>query len=113
MLSKLGSDGRLGRRAKLPSLTLPLFRTTAVALNVSLTSCLKLPAYRRVNRMQNIRGLVLGLLLAFQPLLNIYEVHAQPSPDLQQRISAAIAAAANQSHPDYTAFVNPFIGTGM
>jgi hypothetical protein len=40
-------------------------------------------------------------------------VHAQPSPDLQTRISAAITAAVNQSGtPDYTAFVNPFIGTG-
>ncbi|KAL9711479.1 hypothetical protein Ac2012v2_004550 [Leucoagaricus gongylophorus] len=39
-------------------------------------------------------------------------VHAQPSPSLQRRISAAIAAASNQSGtPDYTAFVNPFIGT--
>jgi len=37
---------------------------------------------------------------------------AQPSPNLQKRISNAIAAAANESHPDYTAFVNPFIGTG-
>jgi len=38
----------------------------------------------------------------------------QPSPDLQTRISKAIAAAAaaNDLHPDYTAFVNPFIGTG-
>jgi hypothetical protein len=36
----------------------------------------------------------------------------QPSPSLQQRISQAIAAAANDPHPDYTAFVNPFIGTG-
>ena len=36
----------------------------------------------------------------------------QPSPSLQKRISQAIAAAANNSHPDYTAFVNPFIGTG-
>jgi hypothetical protein len=36
----------------------------------------------------------------------------QPSPSLQKRISQAIAAAANDSHPDYTAFVNPFIGTG-
>ncbi|KIM45421.1 glycoside hydrolase family 92 protein [Hebeloma cylindrosporum] len=35
----------------------------------------------------------------------------QPSPALQKRISQAIAAAANDSHPDYTAFVNPFIGT--
>jgi len=36
---------------------------------------------------------------------------AQPSPEVQKRISAAIKAAANQSNPDYTAFVNPFIGT--
>ncbi|KAG5729574.1 hypothetical protein E4T56_gene5159, partial [Termitomyces sp. T112] len=36
---------------------------------------------------------------------------AQPSPDVQKRISAAIQAAAHQSNPDYTAFVNPFIGT--
>ena len=40
-------------------------------------------------------------------------VHAQPSPDVQKRISAAIAAAGNGSGIDYTAFVNPFIGTGM
>ncbi|KAL0956653.1 hypothetical protein HGRIS_002785 [Hohenbuehelia grisea] len=39
-------------------------------------------------------------------------VNAQPSPDLQRRISAAIKSAANSSGPiDYTAFVNPFIGT--
>ncbi|TFK19310.1 glycosyl hydrolase [Coprinopsis marcescibilis] len=36
---------------------------------------------------------------------------AQPSPALQQRISDAIKDAANQTNPDYTAFVNPFIGT--
>ena len=63
--------------------------------------------------MQNNRGLVLGLLLASWSLFNIYEVHAQPSPAVQIRISAAISAAANQSRPDYTAFVNPFIGTGI
>ena len=46
-------------------------------------------------------------------LLPITAVLAQPSPDLQKRISAAIAAAANGTgQPDYTAFVNPFIGTG-
>ena len=41
-------------------------------------------------------------------------VLAQPSPEVQERISAAIAAAANQTNStiDYTAFVNPFIGTG-
>ena len=40
-------------------------------------------------------------------------VYAQPSPDVQLRISAAIEAAGNASVIDYTAFVNPFIGTGM
>ena len=41
-------------------------------------------------------------------------VCAQPSPDVQRRISAAIQAAIrNGSNAiDYTAFVNPFIGTG-
>ncbi|KAE9392262.1 glycoside hydrolase family 92 protein [Gymnopus androsaceus JB14] len=38
-------------------------------------------------------------------------VYAQPSPEVQQKISAAIAAAANESNPDYTSFVNVFIGT--
>jgi hypothetical protein len=40
-------------------------------------------------------------------------VYAQPSPDVQRRISAAIEAANNTPVIDYTAFVNPFIGTGM
>ena len=40
-------------------------------------------------------------------------VYAQPSPEVQHRISAAIKAAGNASLIDYTAFVNPFIGTGM
>ena len=39
-------------------------------------------------------------------------VHAQPSPEVQRRISAAIEAAGSASIIDYTAFVNPFIGTG-
>jgi hypothetical protein len=42
-------------------------------------------------------------------------VRAQPSPDVQRRISAAIEAAiinGSSSITDYTAFVNPFIGTG-
>ena len=41
-------------------------------------------------------------------------VRAQPSPDVQRRISAAIEAAIinGSSTIDYTAFVNPFIGTG-
>jgi hypothetical protein len=40
-------------------------------------------------------------------------VRAQPSPEVQRRISAAIQAAISGSGTiDYTAFVNPFIGTG-
>ncbi|EPQ56942.1 hypothetical protein GLOTRDRAFT_127326 [Gloeophyllum trabeum ATCC 11539] len=41
-------------------------------------------------------------------------VRAQPSPDVQKRISAAIRAAAHANgtaSTNYTAFVNPFIGT--
>ncbi|KAL5484942.1 hypothetical protein ACEPAI_7584 [Sanghuangporus weigelae] len=41
-------------------------------------------------------------------------VTAQPSPEVQSRISAAIEAATNTMNGtelDYTAFVNPFIGT--
>ena len=39
-------------------------------------------------------------------------VRAQPSPQVQQRISAAIKAAANAtSEVDFTQFVNVFIGT--
>lgn len=39
-------------------------------------------------------------------------VDAQPSPNLQRRISAAIKAAAhNGTNIDYTQFVNVFIGT--
>jgi hypothetical protein len=39
-------------------------------------------------------------------------VVAQPSPEQQKRITAAIQNAAQNPNPDYTAFVNPFIGTG-
>lgn len=39
-------------------------------------------------------------------------VWAQPSPDVQKRIDQAIQDAANKTSLDYTAFVNPFIGTG-
>ncbi|KAF9264108.1 glycoside hydrolase family 92 protein [Marasmius fiardii PR-910] len=47
--------------------------------------------------------------LLFLALLSV--VNAQPSPEQQRRISDAIKKAANQTNPDYTAFVNPFIGT--
>ena len=40
-------------------------------------------------------------------------VYAQPSPEVQRRISAAIEAAGNTPIIDYADFVNPFIGTGM
>ncbi|KAI0032107.1 glycoside hydrolase family 92 protein [Vararia minispora EC-137] len=53
------------------------------------------------------------VVIALLSLLAIAgHVHAQPAPALQQRISAAIAAAANATGDiDYTQFVNPFIGT--
>ena len=38
---------------------------------------------------------------------------AQPSPEVQKRIDEAIKGAANKANPDYTSFVNPFIGTGL
>ncbi|KAH7913252.1 glycoside hydrolase family 92 protein [Hygrophoropsis aurantiaca] len=47
-------------------------------------------------------------LLCFQALTS----NAQPSPEVQERIDAAIKAVqANSTNIDYTAFVNPFIGT--
>ena len=40
-------------------------------------------------------------------------VSAQPSPEVQKRIAAAIAATESTNGTiDYTKFVNPFIGTG-
>ena len=39
-------------------------------------------------------------------------VSSQPSPEQQKRITTAIRNAAHDPSPDYTAFVNPFIGTG-
>ena len=38
-------------------------------------------------------------------------VEAQPSPNVQKRITAAIKAAAHSHNIDYTKFVNVFIGT--
>jgi hypothetical protein len=57
---------------------------------------------------------MVGWLLASAAALCISSTHAQPSPEVQVRISAAIAAAqvSNSTDIDYTAFVNPFIGTG-
>lgn len=52
--------------------------------------------------------LFLAFLAAVTPLS-----FAQPSPDVQARITAAIGAAKNSTGDiDYTQFVNPFIGTG-
>ncbi|KAF8893524.1 glycoside hydrolase family 92 protein [Infundibulicybe gibba] len=58
----------------------------------------------------------MAYLLAFKRALLLASciaplVAAQPSPDVQKRISAAIKSSAGSSNPDYTAFVNPFIGT--
>ncbi|KAK7040792.1 hypothetical protein VNI00_009698 [Paramarasmius palmivorus] len=49
--------------------------------------------------------------LLLSSLFLVVAVNAQPSPDVQNRISSAIKNAGSQSNPDYTAFVNPFIGT--
>ena len=60
-------------------------------------------------------SLFLCISLGLTGLLQFPFVTAQPSPELQGRISAAIGAAANATNGtelDYTAFVNPFIGTG-
>ncbi|KAL1728271.1 glycoside hydrolase family 92 protein [Schizophyllum commune] len=54
-----------------------------------------------------ISPVLLGLALSFLPFLT----SAQPAPELQERISQAIEAAANETNPDYTSFVNVFIGT--
>jgi hypothetical protein len=50
-----------------------------------------------------------GLLAA---TANVVNVVAQPSPEVQERISQAIRDAADGGEIDYTAFVNPFVGTG-
>lgn len=57
-------------------------------------------------------GRHLLLLSPFLTLAFLCSVNAQPSPGVQERISAAIEAAGNATDIDYTAFVNPFIGTG-
>jgi hypothetical protein len=53
-------------------------------------------------------------LLATVVVACIGTTYAQPSPKVQERITAAIKAAqeSNSTDIDYTAFVNPFIGTG-
>lgn len=54
-------------------------------------------------------GIQWPILLAF-----LGSAFSQPSPQIRERISKAIdaAQASNSGHVDYTAFVNPFIGTG-
>jgi hypothetical protein len=56
----------------------------------------------------------MAILALFSLSLALALVRAQPSPAVQERIAAAIAAAANNASGeiDYTQFVNPFIGTG-
>ncbi|KAJ7091865.1 glycoside hydrolase family 92 protein [Mycena belliarum] len=51
------------------------------------------------------------LLLLSSAGLLLASVHAQPAPSVQAGIAAAIKNAANATTLDYTAFVNPFIGT--
>ena len=53
-------------------------------------------------------------IFAFWVLAAVVSIaHAQPSPEVQERISAAIkkAATSNSTDVDYTEFVNVFIGT--
>ncbi|KIY53439.1 glycoside hydrolase family 92 protein [Fistulina hepatica ATCC 64428] len=50
------------------------------------------------------------ILLLFILLFG-FRVACQPTPALQERIYQAIADAANSTNPDYTSFVNVFIGT--
>jgi hypothetical protein len=52
--------------------------------------------------------------VAFAALaVTLTQVSAQPSPDVQRNITAAIRAAATANGTvDYTQFVNPFVGTG-
>ncbi|KAG1871275.1 glycoside hydrolase family 92 protein [Suillus subalutaceus] len=56
---------------------------------------------------------MVGWLLASAAAVCIGTTYAQPSPEVQARISAAIVATqvSNSTDIDYTAFVNPFIGT--
>ncbi|KAJ6629531.1 glycoside hydrolase family 92 protein [Mycena sp. CBHHK59/15] len=56
--------------------------------------------------MAHLALLTAGLLLSFGDFVN-----GQPSPAVQAAITAAIKNAANATALDYTAFVNPFIGT--
>lgn len=46
-------------------------------------------------------------LILFSTAISVY---AQPSPEQQKRISAAIKNAAHNKTIDFTQFVNPFIG---
>lgn len=56
---------------------------------------------------------MLSLGVALGALVIASAVNGQPSPEVQKRIAAAIAATnSTNSTIDYTEFVNPFIGTG-
>jgi hypothetical protein len=57
-----------------------------------------------------ISSFLAGCLAFFVAVCSV--ARAQPSPDVQRRISAAIEATTHVPIIDYTAFVNPFIGTG-
>ena len=58
------------------------------------------------------KSIVKSIIFILSIFSCISRLYAQPSPEVQKRISAAIKAAANLTIIDYTAFVNPFIGTG-
>jgi hypothetical protein len=50
--------------------------------------------------------------LVLQLCLLALRAFAQPAPAQQARITAAIKSASSTPVTDWTAFVNPFIGTG-
>jgi hypothetical protein len=66
-----------------------------------------------VTTMALMHGAVLGVFLSLASV--VLQIAAQPSPQVQKRITAAIeaVAASNSTDIDYTQFVNVFIGTGM
>lgn len=64
--------------------------------------------------MHSIPSTMILTLVAALSILTCNFVAAQPSPDVQAKISEAIQDAIDSptSNPDYASFVNPFIGTG-
>ena len=74
--------------------------------------CRHSPPFRTfLSFMANFRHSFYDWLLVASVFVSV--VWAQPSPEVQKRIDKAIKDAANKTNLDYTAFVHPFIGTGL